>query len=96
MGSDPSVMALNRQLASLAQSSAMRKPSAVARPGASASAFVPERGKGLSLSPAILGIAAHFTKAERLLHFQSHGLDANLWGAFNGGRGMKVQYSFKF
>jgi len=94
MGSDPSVT-LNRQLATLAQAGTIRKASPGERPVAGASAFAPVRGKGLSLSPAILSIAAHFTKAERLLHFQSHGLDANFWGALSGGR-VKLQYSVKF
>jgi hypothetical protein len=96
-GSDPSVSAINRQLTALAQSPPSQRVPLGARPAAvPAAGAAPVRGKSLLLSPAILNLAAHFTKAERLLHFQSHGLDANFWGAFNGGRGMKVQYTFKF
>jgi hypothetical protein len=96
-GSDPSVSAVNRTLAALAVSPGSQSvPLGVRPPAVPATAPASGHAKSLLLSPAIMTIAAHFTKAERLLHFQSHGIDANFWGAFNGGRGMKVQYTFKF
>jgi hypothetical protein len=72
----------------------------VPQPGAAVQSapleLVSRPGRSLLLSPAVLSIASRFTKAERLLHFQSRGLDANLWGALNGGRGVKINYVIRF
>jgi hypothetical protein len=43
-------------------------------------------------SPTLLSIAARFTSAERILHYQHSGLDANFWGVLNRGRGIRVRF----
>jgi hypothetical protein len=89
-------VALNRHLATLAASpSRQRPPSGVAAAGFGLNTG-PKTSPSMILSPAILSIVSRFTKAEHLLHFKSHGLDANLWGALNGGPGVKIRYSIKF
>ena len=65
--------------------------------GLPSTAAVPNRSATTQiLTPALIHAAARFTKAERLLHYQAHGLDADFWGAFNGGRGMHVRYIIHF
>ncbi len=44
----------------------------------------------------LLKIAQQAQGADRLMHFRGHGIDANLWGVLNRGRGVSVQYSVKF
>jgi len=44
----------------------------------------------------LLKIAQQVQGADRLMHFRSHGIDANFWGVLNRGRGVNVQYSVKF
>lgn len=96
-GSDPSVSVVNRHLATLLAPPPRQRPSAgVVQAGAPGLMTRPTNNASALFSPAILSIVSHFTKAEHLLHFQSHGLDANLWGALNGGPGVKIRYSFKF
>jgi hypothetical protein len=40
-------------------------------------------------------LAGRYNRAERLLHFQSNGFDANFWGVIGGGR-VRLRYSVKF
>ncbi len=94
--SDARVSALNNRLQAIATTT--RQPhGGFSQQPAGAPAFAqPTSASARLLAPALLNAAARFTTAERLLHFQSHGLDANFWGAFNGGRGMHVRYVIHF
>jgi hypothetical protein len=91
---DAQVSTVNRRLAALVTAPNAR--AAQPRPGMPAIAVQPPGQASRLIAPALLEAAARFTKAERLLHIQSHGLDANFWGAFTGGRGMRVRYIIKF
>jgi hypothetical protein len=101
-GSDQDVSTLNRHLATLVDVPGREHPApaAAATSQAPAATPIPELGQkptqAWQLTPAILAWATRYTHAERLLHFQSHGLDANLWGAFNGGRGVRIKYVIRF
>lgn len=95
---DPNVTELNRHLATLATQPAQSKAfeSGAAPMLASPSNLSQRRANLLLLSPTILNLAARYSKAERLLHFQSHGFDANFWGALSSGRSIKLRYAIRF
>lgn len=46
--------------------------------------------------PQITRLVAHFRQVDRVLHFQQRGMDVNLWGVFNRGRGLSIKYSRTF
>jgi hypothetical protein len=96
---DPDVSAVNRRLATLvAEPSRPRgiQAGVMLAPGRSI-ALAPTNVGSFFLSPAVLSLAARFAKAEHLLHFQGrNGLDANLWGALNGGKGIRFRYVVRF
>ncbi len=85
--------ALNQQLTDIA---ATRDPgnrvdsAATAR----ASIAVPAPQKASRPFRLFPGLVARFNKVERLMHVKSAdgNFDANLWGAFAGGRGMSIKY----
>ena len=93
---DAQISELNRHLAAMVVVPHPVRAGLAGRP-AGVPAFAPSTNSSSRLlTPALLNAAAHFTKAEHLLHYQAHGLDANFWGAFNGGRGMHVRYVIHF
>jgi hypothetical protein len=49
----------------------------------------------IHLAPILLQLAGRYNRAERLLHFQSNGFDANFWGLAGRGR-IRLRYSVKF
>jgi len=51
------------------------------------------RKPDLLTSPTFLAVAARFASAERILHYRAGGFDANFWGAFDRGRGIRIGYS---
>jgi len=90
------VMVINQRLASLVatEQPPARRPGAPANaPGARFAAVT--QAKPIHLAPLLLQLAGHYNRAERLLHFQSHGFDANFWGAVGGGR-LRLRYTIKF
>ena len=98
-GGQPNVAALNRYLADLLVSErpSARKPrsqmQAFPAPGARfAAATQPTH---VSLAPFLLSLASRYNKAERILHYQSHGFDADFWGALSGGR-VRLRYVVRF
>jgi hypothetical protein len=100
-GSDQDVSTLNRHLAVLVEAPGRERPaSAVTAQAPAAPEILLQSGQKPTqpwqLTPAILAWATRYTHAERLLHFQTHGLDANLWGALNGGRGVRIKYVIRF
>lgn len=87
---------INQHLASLVASEQppVRRMGAPANgPGTRFAAVT--QAKPIHLAPMLLELAGRYNRAERLLHFQSHGFDANFWGAIGGGR-MRLRYSVKF
>lgn len=103
-GSNPSaggqeVAVLNEHLASLvvaAQPQPPLKTWKTAPQRAAGTRFAnATASRPVHLAPFLLQLAGRYNRAERLLHFRSHGLDANFWGAVGGGR-IKVSYAVKF
>lgn len=98
-GGDASVAVLNQHLATLvvaAQPQALAKPAAGATHKVSGTRFVSvAQSRPVHLAPFLLELAGRYNRAERLLHFKSHGFDANFWGAVGGGR-VKFSYGVKF
>ena len=98
-GGDASVAVLNQHLATLvvaAQPQVPPKPAAgVPRNGSGARFVNVARSRPVHLAPFLLELAGRYNRAERLLHFKSHGFDANFWGAVGGGR-VKLSYGVKF
>jgi len=64
-------------------------------PGPGARFAAVTQAKPFHLAPILLELAGRYNRAERLLHFQSNGFDANFWGAIGGGR-VRLRYSIKF
>lgn len=99
-GPDPSVGTINRHLETIVDVSSTTHAAASEQPGPPVNIGVTgihQRPAPPPLfGPTIMSMVAHFNSAERILHFKTHGLDANLWGVFNGGRGINVKYSVRF
>ena len=53
------------------------------------------QARPIHLAPILLQLAGRYNRAERLLHFQSDGFDANFWGLVGRGR-VRLRYSVKF
>ena len=91
--SGPALTTLNQRLADIATTGdpgnragstlAARSPIAASPPRKSGTPF--------RIFP---GLVDRFNKVERLMHLKSAdgNFDANLWGAFAGGRGMSIRY----
>lgn len=98
---DASVAALNAHLATLvvtaqAQAQPQSRAAARASKGAPGARFANvAHARPVHLAPFLLELAGRYDRAERLLHYRSHGFDANLWGAVGGGR-VKFSYGVKF
>ena len=92
----PQMTEVNRRLAAIVVTPVRTGRQTAQAPGPSALQPSASRSPSSILTPALINAAARFTKAEHLLHFQGHGLDANFWGAFNGGRGVHVRYVIHF
>ncbi|HET9343609.1 MAG TPA: hypothetical protein VFO25_11920 [Candidatus Eremiobacteraceae bacterium] len=87
---------VNQRLATLVatEQAPSRQPGArVSNPGARFAAVT--QAKPFHLAPLLLELAGRYNRAERLLHFQSNGFDANFWGAIGVGR-VRLRYSVKF
>ena len=96
---DPNVNVVNRRLATLVAAPSRQQAVQAGTMLAPNRAVVlaPANAGSFFLSPAVLSLAARFSKAEHLLHFQGrNGLDANLWGAFDGGKGIRIKYVVRF
>ena len=93
---DARVVSVNRQLAALAATPPQAAPQTFQVRQPTAAAVAPPAGRSILLSPAVLAMASRYTAAERLLHFQSHGFDANLWGALNSSRSIRIHYVVHF
>jgi len=92
----PTVAAINQRLASLVateQAPSRQHGPRVSSPGARFAAVT--QAKPFHLAPLLLELAGRYNRAERILHFQSHGFDANFWGALGGGR-VRLRYSVRF
>ena len=95
VAADPGVVVINQRLASLV---ATEQPLPIRgahmnNPGARFAAVT--QAKPFHLAPLLLELAGRYNRAERLLHFQSNGFDANFWGVIGGGR-VRLRYSVKF
>ncbi len=93
---EPTVTVVNQRLASLVatEQPPSRQPGIrVNNPGARFAAVT--EAKPFHLAPLLLELAGRYNRAERLLHFQSNGFDANFWGVVGGGR-VRLRYSVKF
>jgi hypothetical protein len=93
---DGSIVALNRQLASMVLASPTPSP---VHP-ALVNGFLPrtavdQRKPQWLSNPTFLALAARFTSAERLLHYRHSGFDANFWGIVNRGRGVRIGFSVR-
>lgn len=47
-------------------------------------------------SPQMMHMVQYFHSLDRVMHYQSHGVDANLWGLFNRGRAISIRFSRRF
>lgn len=97
-----SMIVLNRQIASMILPLAAPRPVQSMRPtgsstlkGLPALTAVDQRKAEWLTSPAFLAVAAGFTSAERILHYQHAGLDANFWGILNRDRGIRIRFSVR-
>jgi len=93
---EPTVAVINQRLASLVatEQAPSRQPGPrVSNPGARFAAVT--QSKPFHLAPLLLELAGRYNRAERLLHFQSNGFDANFWGVIGGGR-LRLRYTVKF
>ena len=92
----PTVAVINQRLASLVatEQPPYRRPGPrLSSPGARFASVT--QAKPFHLAPILLELAGRYNRAERLLHFQSNGFDANFWGAIGGGR-VRLRYTVKF
>lgn len=89
--------ALNRQLESMAFPPARPSPARTAMLEVTSPRTPVERASEPNwlTSPAFLAIAAHFTAAERLLHYRRAGWDANFWGVLNRNRVIRIGFSVR-
>jgi len=98
-GSQPNVTALNRYLADLLvrerPSARKPQPQAPSAPAPGARFAAATRPTHISVAPFLLSLASRYNKAERLLDYQSHGFDADFWGALSGGR-VRLRYVVRF
>ena len=87
---------VNQRLASLVatEQPPVRRPGPPGNGPGSRFAAVTQ-SKPIHLAPLLLELAGRYNRAERLLHFQNHGFDANFWGAIGGGR-VRLRYSVRF
>ena len=93
---EPTVAVINQRLATLVatEQAPSRQPGPrTSGPGARFAAVT--QAKPFHLAPLLLELAGRYNRAERILHFQSHGFDANFWGALGGGR-VRLRYSVRF
>lgn len=89
--------ALNRQLATMASTSAPIPAALPAIQQFSTPTPIDKRANpSWFSSPAFLAIAAHFTTAERLLHYRHGGVDGNFWGMLSSDHRIKIQFSTRF
>jgi hypothetical protein len=97
-----SILVLNQQIASMILPTTAPRPLQPLGParhyplGEFSSRTAVDHSKPVWLTdPTLLLIATHFTSAERILHYRHAGFDANLWGVFNRGRGIRVRLFFR-
>ena len=91
-----SVALINQHLASLVageQPPARHAPAGLGNPGKRFAAIA--QARPIHLAPILLQLAGRYNRAERLLHYQSNGLEANFWGLVGHGR-VRLHYSVKF
>lgn len=46
--------------------------------------------------PQLMRLVSHFQSVDRMMHYHSRGLDANLWGVFNHGKGLSIKFTRTF
>jgi hypothetical protein len=97
VGSDGSVTLINQHLATLvAGEQPPGRHGGVLRAGNPGARFAAvTQSRPIHLAPILLQLAGRYNRAERLLHFQSNGFDANFWGLVGRGR-VRLHYSVKF
>lgn len=94
--SDASVTVLNQRLATLVAGEQAPARRFGARAAGIGPRFAPvAKAPTIRLAPFLIELAGRYNRAEHILHFQSHGFDANFWGLVGGGR-VRLHYSVKF
>ncbi len=103
-GDDHQLASINRRLSSLAAqpgvepSRPLRDQVAPAQPPL---ALGVQRAQSAGLQaflarPQVMHMVQYFHSVDRVMHYQGHGVDANLWGVFNRGRGISIRFSRRF
>lgn len=97
IGGDANVAVMNQRLATLVTAAQPLQTKAVAAaPRAAGARFANvTQARPIHLAPFLLELAGRYNETERLLHYRSHGFDANFWGAVGRGR-IKFSYGVKF
>lgn len=104
-GDDRQLASINRRLSSLAAqpdsqvTRSMRADQNVTDPLSLALGVQRPPSAGLQAflaKPQVMHVVQYFHSVDRVMHYQSHGVDANFWGVFNRGRGINIRFSRRF